>query len=45
VIDSLLDLALHAIVVGAVVWTVMALAFRVPFLPRRKRTAIPKEHP
>jgi len=36
-IDALLDLALRAVVVGAVVWVVTALAFRVPLLPRRQR--------
>ena len=35
-IDSLLDLVLHAVVIGAVVWVVMSLAFHVPLLPRRK---------
>ena len=36
-IDALVDLLLHALVIGAVVWTVTALAFRVPLLPRRQR--------
>lgn len=36
-IASLLDLVLHAVVIGTVVWVVTALAFRVPLLPRRQR--------